>query len=200
MVLPRLEKKILIDGQQRVTALSAAILGQQVKNTDYEDIRIKIAFHPIKKKFEVCNPAIEKDLTWISDIAPFLSGQMKQRQVRQDYCALNPTIDEDDIDDVLETLKDITKKEIGVIELAGNLDIDSVTEIFIRINSQGVALSQADFVMSKIAANEQFGGNMLRKCIDHFSHLAVKPEFYGKLRGNRKVSNLRKTPISSVRI
>lgn len=177
-------KKILIDGQQRVTALSAAILGQQVKNTDYEDIRIKIAFHPIKKKFEVCNPAIEKDVTWISDIAPFLSGQMKQRQVRQDYCALNPTIDEDNIDDVLETLKDITKKEIGVIELAGNLDIDSVTEIFIRINSQGVALSQADFVMSKIAANEQFGGNMLRKCIDHFSHLAVKPEFYGKLKEN----------------
>lgn len=81
-------------------------------------------------------------------------------------------------------MKDIKKKEVGVIQLAGNLDIESVTDIFIRINSQGVPLSQADFVMSKIAANESYGGNLLRKCIDHFSHLAVKPEFYGKLKEN----------------
>ncbi len=33
-------KKILIDGQQRITALTAAILGSTVKNTDYEDVRI----------------------------------------------------------------------------------------------------------------------------------------------------------------
>ena len=177
-------KKILIDGQQRVTALTAAILGHTVKNTDYEDIRIKIAFNPIEKRFEVSNPAIQKDVTWIADIAPFLSGEQKQSAIRKAYCALNPNMDDDEIDDILEGLKDIKKKEVGVIQLSGNLDIDSVTEIFIRINSQGVPLSQADFVMSKIAANETYGGNLLRKCIDHFSHLAVKPEFYGKLKEN----------------
>ncbi len=177
-------KKILIDGQQRVTALTAAILGHTVKNTDYEDIRIKIAFNPIEKRFEVSNPAIQKDVTWIADIAPFLSGEQKQSAIRKAYCALNPNMDDDEFDDILEGLKDIKKKEVGVIQLSGNLDIDSVTEIFIRINSQGVPLSQADFVMSKIAANETYGGNLLRKCIDHFSHLAVKPEFYGKLKEN----------------
>lgn len=93
-------------------------------------------------------------------------------------------MDDDEFDEILEGLKDIKKKEVGVIQLAGNLDIDAVTEIFIRINSQGVPLSQADFVMSKIAANETYGGNLLRKCIDHFSHLTVKPEFYGKLKEN----------------
>lgn len=177
-------KKILIDGQQRVTALIAAILGHTVKNTDYENVRIKIAFHPVELKFEVSNPAIEKDVKWIADIAPFLSGEIKASQLRKDYCALNPDMDEDTFEDILEGLKDIKKKEVGVIQLAGNLDIDAVTEIFIRINSQGVPLSQADFVMSKIAANEEYGGNMLRKCIDHFSHLAVRPEFYGKLKEN----------------
>lgn len=177
-------KKILIDGQQRVTALTAAILGRMVKNTDYEDVRIKIAFNPKEKRFEVSNPAIQKDVAWIADIAPFLSGEQKQSSVRKTYCALNPEIDEDVFDEILEDLKDIKKKEIGVIQLAGNLDIDAVTEIFIRINSQGVPLSQADFVMSKIAANEAYGGNLLRKCIDHFSHLAAKPEFYGKLKEN----------------
>lgn len=179
-------KKILIDGQQRVTALTAAILGQKVKDTDYEDVRIMIAFHPTTKRFEVSNPAIRKDVTWIPDIAPLLSGEVKTSKVRKDFCAVNPEMDEDEMDEILESLKDITKKQVGVIELSGNLNIDAVTEIFIRINSQGVALSQADFVMSKIAANETFGGNMLRKCIDHFSHLAVRPEFYSKLKENDK--------------
>ena len=177
-------KKILIDGQQRVTALTAAILGHTVKNTDYEDVRIKIAFNPIERRFEVSNPAIQKDVTWIADIAPFLSGEQKQSALRKAYCSLNPDMDDDEFDEILEGLKDIKKKEVGVIQLSGNLDIDAVTEIFIRINSQGVSLSQADFVMSKIAANESYGGNLLRKCIDHFSHLAVKPEFYGKLKEN----------------
>ena len=36
--------------------------------------------------------------------------------------------------------------------------------------------------MSKIAANESYGGNTLRKAIDYFCHLAVAPEFLGKIR------------------
>ena len=54
-------KKILIDGQQRVTALTAAIIGQQVVNKDYKKIRIKIAFNPLEERFETLTPAIEKD-------------------------------------------------------------------------------------------------------------------------------------------
>ena len=62
------------------------------------------------------------------------------------------------------------------------MDIETVTEIFIRINSQGAVLSQADFAMSKIAANESYGGNVLRKCIDYFCHLAVAPDFHGQIK------------------
>lgn len=51
-------KRILIDGQQRVTALMAALLGQEVLTKDYETARIRIAFHPLEEKFEVANPAI----------------------------------------------------------------------------------------------------------------------------------------------
>jgi hypothetical protein len=53
-----------------------------------------------------------------------------------------------------------------------------VTEIFIRVNSEGVPLSQADFAMSKIAVNETYGGNLLRKAIDYFCHMAIVPDFY----------------------
>src|SRR5665647_3635538 len=40
-------KKILIDGQQRVTALMAAILGMQVIDDEYKEIFIRIAFNPL---------------------------------------------------------------------------------------------------------------------------------------------------------
>src|SRR5690606_13760100 len=64
------------------------------------------------------------------------------------------------------------------------LDIETVTEIFIRVNSAGVELSHADFAMSKIAANESFGGHLLRKTIDYFCHLARSPEFYSQVEQN----------------
>src|SRR5271170_6841888 len=66
---PSAGKKILIDGQQRVTALMAALLGRDVLTKDYETTRITIAFNPIEEKFEVANPAIEKNAEWISDVS-----------------------------------------------------------------------------------------------------------------------------------
>jgi len=48
----------------------------------------------------------------------------------------------------------IINNHVGIIELAEDLDIETVTEIFIRVNSAGAELSQADFAMSKIAAND----------------------------------------------
>jgi hypothetical protein len=177
-------KKILIDGQQRVTALTAAIIGQQVVNKDYKKIRIKIAFNPLEEKFETLTPAIEKDRKWVNDISTVFNGDLFD--IVGNYLEQNPDVDKKKIQTVFQDLINIPKKQIGLIELSGDLDIEKVTEIFIRINSQGVELSQADFVMSKIAANEIYGGNLLRKAIDYFSHLAVAPEFYTHIADNDK--------------
>ncbi len=169
-------KKILIDGQQRVTALTAALLGQYVVNKTYERVKIKIAFHPIEEKFEVQNPAIVKDKTWLPDIATAINGDLFE--TAEQYFELNPDIDKKQVRTAFSNLVNITKKQIGLIELAPELDIETVTEIFIRINSKGVVLSQADFAMSKIASNTGYQGNELRKAIDYFCHLAVAPEFH----------------------
>ena len=177
-------KKILIDGQQRITALRAAILGETVKNKDYADIKIKVAYNPVEHKFATYNAAIEKDPIWIKDIAPLLSGQIAPNIIRKEYLSKNQSLDENEIENAIYSLMGILNKQIGVIGLSGNLDIERVTEIFIRINSKGVPLNQADFVMSTIAANEQYGGNLLRKCIDHFSELAIRPEFFPTLMNN----------------
>jgi hypothetical protein len=171
-------KKILIDGQQRVTALTAAILGEYVINNEYKKVRIKISFHPIEQRFEVFNTAIEKDNKWIPDISQIFSQDINIIKFINQYCRNNPDVDPELIYERIESLRKIMHKQIGLIELSSDLDIETVTEIFIRINSKGVVLSQADFAMSKIAANESYGGSTLRKCIDYFCHLTVSPEFY----------------------
>lgn len=174
-------KKILIDGQQRVIALKAAILGNSVVDKEYRHVRIKIAFNPIEEKFEVLNPAIEKDSAWIPDISKIIEDDINVFELVDDYCAKNSSVDRNAFYKTIESLRQITKKQIGVIELEHDLEIDVVTDIFIRINSKGVLLSQADFAMSKIASNEIYGGSTLRKCIDYFCHLAVAPEFYSHI-------------------
>lgn len=179
-------KKVLIDGQQRITALTAAILGQYVINKNYQRIKIKIAFNPIEEKFEVQNPAILKDKTWLHDIADAFSGNVSLLKLVRDYSRLNPEIEEDLIENSFSRLISIVKKPIGMIELAPELDIETVTEIFIRINSKGVVLSQADFAMSKIASDTENGGNELRKAIDYFCHLAIAPDFYKHIVDNDK--------------
>lgn len=177
-------KKILIDGQQRVTALTAAILGEYVINKTYERVKIKIAFHPIDEKFEVQNPAILKDKTWLPDISQAINGDLFE--IAENYFELNPDVDKKLFRNAFSNLVNIPKKQIGLIELAPDLDIETVTEIFIRINSKGVVLSQADFAMSKIASNTEYNGNELRKAIDYFCHLAIAPEFYKHIVDNDK--------------
>ena len=183
---PSAGKRILIDGQQRVTALMAALLGREVLTKHYETLRICIAFHPQEERFEVANPAIRKDVAWVEDVANVFSPDASLMELTDVYTAKNPSADRWRVSRVLEKLRKIINNHVGVIELADDLDIETVTEIFIRVNSAGTELSQADFAMSKIAVNETYGGNLLRKAIDYFCHLAVAPEFLPRIeKGDR---------------
>jgi hypothetical protein len=178
---PSAGKRILIDGQQRVTALMAALLGREVLTEDYETVRIRISFHPIEQKFEVANPAIRKDAAWIEDVAAIFAPDAKLLQVTRAYATANPGCDEDSVFSTLEKLRKIINNHVGIIELAEDLDIETVTEIFIRVNSAGARLDQADFAMSKIAANDSYGGSLLRKAIDYFCHCAKSPEHVDRI-------------------
>lgn len=186
-------KLILIDGQQRVTALMAALLGREVVNKDYQPVRIRIAFHPIEKQFEVAKPAM--DASWIQDIAMVFDPHTSLFDLVTAYCEHNPTTTKDEVFRSILLLKGITNNQIGLINLNPDLDMDTVTEIFIRVNSEGVPLSQADFAMSKIAVNETYGGNTLRKAIDYFCHLAVAPEFFSTLKNDKEFAESEFFPL-----
>lgn len=181
-------KKVLIDGQQRITALRAAVLGENIINTDYKEERIYISFHPVTEEFATLTPAIAKDKAWIQDISKLMTKDGGLFEDVTNYCDKNPEVDRKLIEKNIEKLLQIKSKQVGFIELDSTLDIETVTEIFIRINSKGVVLSQADFAMSKIASydkDDNFGVN-LRKCVDYFCHLSREPQFYKHISENDK--------------
>lgn len=183
-------KHVLIDGQQRITALMAAIAGLEVLDEDFNKDRIKIAFNPLEtdstKKFAVQDASHLRDKKWIPDISVVFKNDFDVFDFTMKYCEENEGVKPNDVNNVLTMLKGIANRQIGVIQLAHELDIDEVTEIFIRINSKGTALSQSDFVMSKMAADLKHGGNMLRKVVDYFCHLAVKPDFYPQMQKDKE--------------
>lgn len=182
-------KKVVIDGQQRITAMMTAIAARKIFNSEFQETRIKIAFNPFAaleyengndeaEIFAVQTPAHLKSKNWIPDIAEVFDTKFASWTFIPQYIEANPDMDGDKLQTVISRLRGIETTQIGVIELSEKLDIDVVTDIFIRINSKGTALSQGDFVMSKMAADEEHGGNMLRKVIDYFAHLSVVPSYY----------------------
>ena len=177
-------KQVLIDGQQRITALTAALLGQEVLDSNYKKKRIKIAFNIKDEEFQTLNPAIEKQDEWIPDISEFMKdGNIDTWQFVTDY-SNKYEISPNEVNRRINRLLAIKNVTIGRIELGSALDIDTVTEIFVRINSEGVVLSQADFAMSKISVNEEYEGNDIRKVIDYFCHFAKTPVDYDNIKNN----------------
>lgn len=181
-------QRILIDGQQRVTALMASILGMSVLNNEYKKRTIRIAYNPFAKDdenlFEVQDQSHLKSKKWIEDISIFFKDEFDDYTFIEDFCTVNPEMDRRELNRKIKKIIDIKTKDLGIIELSSSLDIDIVTDVFIRINSKGAVLSQADFAMSKIAADEKYGGNMLRKAIDYFCHVAIEPSFYDTILKN----------------
>lgn len=188
-------KKIMIDGQQRVTALMTAIVGFKVLDKDFNEKVHKVAFNPFTEKFDVPSAAINQDKKWIKDISELFKTDFRLTKFINQYCGDNPDMDSDTLEELIMKVKKIYEAPIGIINLGVNLSIDEVTEIFIRINSQGKALTQADFVMSTIAADESHGGNMLRKAIDYFCHLGQSQEFIKHIEKDIEFVNSEYYPI-----
>lgn len=169
-----LNKKVMIDGQQRITALRAAIEGEPVIDQKFQKKRIRIAFNPKTEEFATLNGAIRKDSRWIPDIAELFAPGFSRYSFIPKFAEQNG-YDADEIARPIEKLFDLVNNQIGNISLSSNLDIDAVTEIFNRINSKGIELSTADFIMSKLSADTDHEGNNIRKCIEYFSMFLADP-------------------------
>lgn len=135
-------QEILIDGQQRVTALRAAVAGLPVIDKRYREVRIRVAFNPVTQEFATATPVIRRDPQWIADISDFFNATSQYSFVKN-YMEANPDEDTEIVEKHIEQLSAVRNAQIGTIALEGDLDVETVTEIFIRINSKGVPLSSA---------------------------------------------------------
>ncbi|MDE0314496.1 MAG: DUF262 domain-containing protein [Candidatus Poribacteria bacterium] len=176
-----IREHILIDGQQRMMALRAALLGKEILTKKYKEQRIQIAFHPDREEFAVSTRAIQQDSGWISDISTVFNSNSGLFQLIEAYCERNVGVNRYEAAERIGRLYEIRNNSLGVVELSADLDVETVVEIFVRINGTGVSLSAADFVMSKMAASEQHNGHLLRQSVDYFCHLATVPEAYDRL-------------------
>lgn len=181
-------KHVLIDGQQRITALRAAVLGKEVMNKKYKYEKIVISFNPATEEFKVKDRGTERGAEWITDISDVLKDDFNQLAFLDKYMEKNLEADKGTVHDRILRLIQIKNKNIGNIVLSADLPIEVVNEIFVRINASGVNLSNADFAMSKIAVYEKELGDeygmSLRKFIDYYCNLAVEPTHFKDIEEN----------------
>ncbi len=178
----QIPRVLIVDGQQRLTSLYAVLKGKEVVGDNYKSHRIQIAFRPRDAKFEVASAAIRKDPEFIPDISHLLSGAVnrnrfgrefveKLRQYRESKNEKLTEAQEDAIHANRDRLYEIAIYPFTVLELSANLDDEMVSDIFVRINSQGKTLKQADFILTLMSVF----WDECRRELEHFCHNARLP-------------------------
>lgn len=172
--VPRL---LIVDGQQRLTSLYAVIKGVPVFNKKFHSERIYIAFHPLEERFEVSNSAIEKDVEWIADVSVLWKPETSTYTFIQDFLnrlqarrTLSPE-EEKKIPEAINRLVKLEDYPITALEVSCSVDEDQVAEIFVRINSKGTRLNQADFILTLMSVFWDEG----RKQLEDFCRQAKTP-------------------------
>jgi hypothetical protein len=176
--VPRL---LIVDGQQRLTSLYAVLKGLPVVDDDYASTRIKIAFRPRDRHFAVPDAAVERDPEYIADISQLWVGPVsRNRFVRQFLERLADSRElsdeeEDDLTEAIDRLYDLQSYPFTALELSSTIDEEKVAEVFVRINSKGVALNQADFILTLMSVWWDDG----RAQLEEFSRAARQPSTAG---------------------
>ncbi|MDO9230046.1 MAG: DUF262 domain-containing protein [Syntrophales bacterium] len=148
---PRL---LIVDGQQRLTALYAVLKGRNIIRSDYTEQSIQIAFRPCDARFDVADAAIRRDPEFIHNISELWSGEHARNRFVKDFIKklreYRPVSEqeEDMLNESIDKLYDLQHYPFTALELSPNIDEERVAEVFVRINSKGVTLNQADFILT----------------------------------------------------
>lgn len=149
--------RLIVDGQQRLTSLYAVLKGKKVRDEDYKERHIEIAFHPRDGKFEVTDAAIRKDPEWIPNISDiWISGGGSFKVIKEYLAKISQktTVSDEDeaiISSNIDRLYDLANYPFTALEIASTVDEEQVADIFVRINSEGVKLNQADFILTLLS-------------------------------------------------
>lgn len=173
----RVPRLLIVDGQQRLTSLYSVLRGQQVVNADYQKQQIQIAFRPVDGRFEVLDAAIRRDPQFIHDISEIWSRGDTSYSLVQSFlqqAGHARELDEDEVRIVsksIDRLFDLRNYPFTALEIASSVDEEQVADIFVRINSEGVQLNQADFILTLLSVFWDQG----RADLESFSRLSRTP-------------------------
>jgi hypothetical protein len=172
--IPRL---LIVDGQQRLTSLYAVLKRKQVVGEDYVPRHIQIAFRPRDAKFEVTDAAIKRDPEFITDISQLWSTENPRTRFVKEFIsklkAHRPLeeSEEDQLAESIDRLYDLQHYPFTALELTQGIDEEKVAEIFVRINSKGITLNQADFILTLMSVFWDEG----RSQLEQFCRSAKQP-------------------------
>jgi hypothetical protein len=173
---------LIVDGQQRLTSLYAVMKGVPIVDKDFRKIRLRLAFHPLTQQFEVTNPVIEKDVEWLPDISVLWQSSTKLlafvNQFMERLATKRPLSEREreQIYQAIDRLVDLQKYPLTALEVSANVNEEQVADIFVRINSQGTPLNQADFILTLMSVFWDEG----RKDLEDFCRAAKEPSDDGK--------------------
>lgn len=156
---------LVIDGQQRLTALLAAMYGVTIKDKDYKERKIRISFNPLTREFDVWTPAFERNPEWISEISSvFMADQEHNisklrkayiRKVNEGRVKNGESELTDDEEDIVEQnindLLNLNIYSLPTLKINSKADEEDVADIFVRVNSGGQNLTEKNFIETLIA-------------------------------------------------
>ena len=177
----RAPQLLIVDGQQRLTSLYAVLTGSPILTKAFEEKHIKIAFNPIEEAFEVTDAAIEKNPEYVPDITALWSAGYRATAraylKRLNASRATPLTEKegDELDDRINRVHDLRDFRFQIVELSSSSDEEQVAEIFVRTNSEGVALNQADFILTLMSVHWEKG----RRELEGFSRAAIDPAMKG---------------------
>lgn len=147
---------LVVDGQQRLTSLYAVFLGESVYSERFTREHIRIAFNPRSERFEVANTIISNDPEWIADVSTLLKSPNNSFAFINAYLdklrhSRGETLTVEQANQLafnLQRLAGLTEYPFNAIQLSHDLPVEEVSEIFVRVNSKGTQLSQANFILT----------------------------------------------------
>jgi hypothetical protein len=177
---------MIVDGQQRLTSLYAVLTGRPVLTSEYKETLIRIAFRPRDASFEVLDAAMEKDPEFLPDISVLWGTSGRRTTVRAFLDRLEQAKgqvgqrERDELEESIDRLYDLQNYPFKVIELGSDVAEEEVADVFVRINSEGVRLSQADFILTLMSVWWDKG----RKELEDFARAARVPTSGGPTPAN----------------
>lgn len=141
--------QLLLDGQQRLTSLAAVMLGLPLKARFKRNVQrpIDILFNVNTERFEVAGRRLRGETGWVSLSELFKKGSLEV------FMSLNlpASVERQAIGQRLQRLENIRQYTYRVNVLT-NANYDEVTNIFVRINSGGTKLSNADLALAQLSS------------------------------------------------